>query len=401
MIVKMLPFKASGTVWAPPSKSYAHRLMICAALADGTSRISRFVESGDVNATLGVLEALGVTHEVEENCVSINGTGGTLFSKDVMDCAESASTLRLLLPIALVKCDRIVINCSERLLERGIDGYKEIFEANGITALRAYGAMSFSGSIKSGSYKLKGDISSQFISGMLMALSVADGDSTLEIIPPFESKPYVDMTLYAMSLFGVTVNRKSETLFEISGNSKYQKKFLSNEGDWSNGAFLYALNFLGGKVKIEGLKRNTMQGDKIIVPLLYALRSHAPEIDISNFPDLAPILMALGASKNGCKLINTRRLKIKECDRGQAMAEELKKFNIDVLTEENSITVKKGRLRTPLSILSSHNDHRIIMALSLLTSIVGGTIDGADAINKSWCTFYDMLEKLGAKLYKY
>lgn len=386
--------KLNGAVNAPPSKSYAHRLMICSALAEGESIVSGISKSEDMLATLDCIKSLGVDCSLSDDVLTVSGQSNT--SSDVFPCRESGSTMRFFIPITLVKQNNVYFTGSERLIERGISIYEEVLDY--VSFEKHSDRIIINGSLRAGNYKVKGNISSQYISGLLLALPMLNKSSTLEIIPPVESRSYIDITIDAMKQFGVVIEEPKKNTFNIKGNQKYQNRHIRVEGDWSNAAFFYALNSLGNDIEVKNLNNNSIQGDKVCVELFKQLDGQNPVIDISDCPDLGPVLFAVAAAKNGAVFKGTQRLKIKECDRATAMAEELSKFGINVIVEENSVTVCGGKLQIPTKILDGHNDHRIVMALSVLLFLTGGTIDGVQAVSKSYPDYFNELQTLGAEV---
>ncbi len=399
MRVKLYPRTARGSVTVPPSKSIAHRMLICAALADGRSRIIGTEDSEDILATCDCLAALGADVSVFRKVAYINGTGGRVSTDlPVLDCRESGSTLRFLLPISLLG-GGAVLRGSRRLLERGVDVYRDMLSPRGISFVGTDDGITVSGRLSAGDYALPGNVSSQFISGMLLALPLLEGgrDSTLHIIPPFESREYVDMTLDVMKSFGVTVFRDGELDFSIKGGERYAaRKAAEVEGDWSQAAFFSLFQAMGCDVEILGLNDESLQGDRCCVEMLKAIKHGGAEIDISDCPDLGPVLFAAAAVfGRGARFVGTRRLSLKECDRAAAMAEELAHFGVSSEVSENSVLIRPGRLHAPDAPLCGHNDHRVVMALSVLCSVTGGEINDAEAVNKSYPGFFDDLRSIG------
>ncbi len=419
MRVTIIPSKASGTVTAPPSKSMAHRMLIGAGLANGISIIDNINLSEDVQATLGILETLGGRYFVDAGKVMMQGIGAhakktsdaphTDHCNSItrkQDCNESGSTLRFFIPLVLalgIPCEFVG---EKRLFERPLSVYKKICEEQGILFEKSENGLKLDGCLKAGRYQVKGDISSQFITGLLFALPLLDGDSVLEVLPPIESKPYIDMSLETLKIFGITVHQNGN-VFDVPGNQQYKVRFARVEGDYSNAAFLDAFNLIGGDVMVEGLREDSLQGDRIY-KAYYGLLGNSksdrdvfvyPTIDISECPDLGPILMGMAAVHQGAKFTGTHRLRMKESDRGVVMAEELAKFGIQVDVFENEIIVHDGALQKPNEFLNSHNDHRIAMTLATLCSITGGTIEGAEAVKKSFPNYYDVIGQLGIELY--
>lgn len=392
MKIQIKPSKLVGTILAPPSKSMCHRLLICAGLAQGESLISNVSYSEDILATIDCLSAMGAEIVKGENYVKIKGTKpkGSFFN-----CRESGSTLRFFIPLAMLTDTQSIFTGYGRLMERPMEVYENIAKEKSLFYLKSNDNIKVRGKLTSGSYSVPANVSSQFISGLLFALPLCDGDSTLTLTGSIESKSYIDMTIDSMKSFGVLVDRLDDNTFYIKGNQFYTPKNLSVEGDCSNAAFLDAFNCLGSEVTVTGLRDNTLQGDLIYKEYFAALGQGTPILDIKNCPDLAPILMSLGAALNGCKLINTARLKIKESDRGLVMAEELSKFGGDIELYDNEIVVNKKELHAPDKELDSHNDHRVVMSLAVLSSVYGGTIDGAQAVKKSYPDFFLKAQTLG------
>lgn len=370
--------RACGTIKAPPSKSMAHRYLICSYLADG-GKVSGIEYSQDIKATMLCLDALE--------------KGG------VLDCFESGSTLRFLVPLCLLRNKKITLTGSERLFERDLSVYEKLCENQGLYYKKENNTLTVCGPLKSGRFSVRGDISSQFISGLLFALPTLEGDSEIEITGKLESRPYIDLTVYALLQFGVKVSF-SGNVIKIKGGQKYVKRDITVEGDYSNAAFLDALALFSDGVTVTGLDENSLQGDKIYKEYFRQLTVGTPTLDIADCPDLAPVLMAVAAAKNGCRLINTARLKIKESDRGEAMKEELCKMGVTVQNLENEIIVSGGN-HLKSARLYGHNDHRIVMALSVLCTLVGGEISGAQAVNKSYPDFFEKLTELKIEVEKY
>lgn len=403
------PSCLSGNVYAPPSKSYAHRMMICAALADGYGTVEEISESEDMLATMDCIKALGADCRLACGRLEVKGIYSTDTESNishgskqgiVFPCRESGSTLRFFIPIAAALFNSCVFKGTQRLMERGIGVYEHIFEKQGITCRRTSDGIYINGRIKSGLYEIPGNISSQFVSGLLFALPLLDGQSTIRVLPPVESRAYIDITISVLGKYGIAIEEPEPNTFAVAGGQRYHADCANVEGDWSNAANLFALNAVGvGKsIEVYGLSDESLQGDRICKEYFKALDSKGSITDISNCPDLGSILFAVAAAKHGGVFTGTRRLRIKESDRAAAMADELEKFGIKVTVEENSVTVASGELHSPKSVLCGHNDHRIVMALSVLACIVGGEISGAEAIKKSFPDFFEVLEALGAEV---
>ena len=393
MKVTVIPSKAVGTVTAPPSKSLAHRALIAGALSEG-SKVHNIALSKDIEATLCCLRAMGAHVEQAGDTVKIGGldprqipAGATL------PCNESGSTLRFFLPLCLLCGRPVTLTGSRRLFERPLGIYEDICRKQEIDLTKTETSVSLCGSLRAGEYTLPGDVSSQFITGLLLTLPLLNGDSHLTVTGKFESASYVELTRDVLEAFGVTVERQGNDFF-IPGGQNFHTNAYTVEGDCSNGAFLEGFNLLGGDVKVNGFTGKTKQGDGVYREYYRRLAGGERIFSLADCPDLAPVLFALAAANGGAHFTDTARLRIKESDRGAAMAEELAKFGIRVAVAENSVTVHPGTLCAPTVPLYGHNDHRIVMALTLLCSVTGGTIEGAEAVAKSFPDFFEKIKSL-------
>ena len=398
MNVTIFPSAARGAVKAPASKSVAHRMMIGAALARGESVLRGVEESEDMLATLDCITALGAAYEKDGDTLTVHGVGGNLSrSTGRFPCRESGSTLRFFVPLALLREGRSVFTGSERLMVRGADVYGQVFAGKGIAMEKSPEGVAFTGKLIPGDYAVRGDISSQYITGLLLALPLTGGDCTLTVLSPVESRPYIDITLGVLRRFGIAVTEARENEFLISPGA-YGATETEVEGDWSNAAFFFALNALGGHVTVAGLSPDSLQGDRVCADLLEQLKTGFCEVDIAGTPDLGPVLFAAAAALHGGRFTGTRRLAIKESDRAAAMAGELAKCGVKTEVEENAVTVFPGGLTKPTEPLYGHNDHRIVMALAVLLTQTGGVIEGAEAVKKSFPGFFAELAKTGVDL---
>lgn len=396
MVLNIQPSQAVGKVTAPPSKSMAHRQLIAAALAGEPRRVENLEWSDDILATLDCLRAMGASVAREADGVTLGGLDPfAVPAGTVLPCRSSGSTLRFLLPLALLCGREIVLTGSERLLERPLEPYEQICAEQHLFYDRQKDAVRVRGPLRPGEFELPGDVSSQFVTGLFFALPFLDGQSRITLLPPIESRPYIGMSLAVQRDFGIRIVSVGTDRFHVPAKQKYRPHPVRVEGDWSNAAFLEALNYLGGKVKVQGLNALSPQGDKAYLQQFPALQKKKPVLDLRDCPDLGPVLMALAAAYNGVVLEGAERLKLKESDRGTAMAEELAKFGIQAMADGGRIWVEDGTVRTPTEPLDSHGDHRIAMALTLLCTLCGGTLRGAEAVNKSWPDFYDVLQRLG------
>ncbi len=392
--------RAVGRVIAPPSKSMAHRMLMGAGLSNGTSMIENIDLSEDIKATLGVLKALGAKYQIENSVVTMKGIGGKRIEvHQEVDVKESGSTLRFFIPVLLAGGGQCKLTGAKSLFSRPLGIYEDICREQSIWFDKNEESLELEGKLQAARFRIPGNISSQFVTGLLFALPLLEKDSVLEVLPPIESKAYIDMTLAVLELYGIKI-KQEENIFYIEGNQTYQPQSGTVEGDYSNAAFLEAFNLIGGDVQVEGLKKDSLQGDKIYKTYFKELLKEEPQMDIAECPDLGPILMGLAAAKNGAHFTGTKRLKIKESDRGAVMAQELKKFGISVTVEENEIRLQKGILQAPTEHLCGHNDHRIVMTLATLCTLTGGIIEEAEAVRKSFPEYFDVIEKLGIEIKK-
>ena len=402
MKVIIKPSKARGEIYAPPSKSMAHRLLICAGLTNGISTVSNIAFSQDILATLDCLKTLGADYSIDGSTVTVKGTNPSLYhGENILNCRECGSTLRFMIPLCMTGKKEVKLTGSTTLMERPLTVYSEIAKSQNLKYELNDGILSVCGALTPGEYVVTGSISSQFISGLLFTLPLLNGTSTLKLIPPVESRPYIDMTLQALSLYGIEVEEKDENTFLVKGNQQYKPCNTSVEGDYSNAAFLEALNFTGGPVEVKGLNPHSLQGDKIYMEMYKKLRGGNCSLDISDCPDLGPVLFSVAALCDGAEFTGTKRLKWKESDRALAMKHELEKCGISVAVEENRVIVNSGELKKPKEIICSHNDHRIAMSMVVVLTRIGGIIDCAEAVRKSYPDFFEHLKSLGVEVETY
>lgn len=390
----------AGKVYIPSSKSMTHRYLICAALAKGKSIINNVTFSDDIYATLNAVKALGASYEVVKDNVVIKGISSS--KKDgVIDCKESGSTIRFLIPVALV-FGGAVFKGRGRLMERPFGPYFEIFNKQGIYYNLNYDTLEVSGNLKSGIYEIDGDISSQFISGLLFAFSMLKEKSEIIIKKPLQSKSYVDMTISALETFGVKVINKDYNRFIVTGNTELTARNCNVEGDYSQAAFFLVGNFLGNDVEVLGLSENSIQGDKMIKDVIKLLKSDEDlDIDVSEIPDLVPII-AVGASLRAGKkttLSNASRLRLKESDRLESTCSELRKLGADIKIIDNSLYIN-GKDRLTGGEVQSHNDHRIAMAMAIAATGCNDDvlIKQSECVTKSYPGFWHDYKMLGGNI---
>ena len=398
MNIRIFPSVARGSVSAPPSKSMAHRLLICAALAQDESRICGISECEDVLATLDCLHALGADCKIDNDIVIVKGINLGKISNPVLPCRESGSTMRFLLPLCLLSDKETGLIGAPSLLRRPMTVYQNLCREHGFFFEQTESGITVKGRLTSGEYTLPGDVSSQFISGMLFALTQVAGESILHILPPFESRSYVLLTIQALTAFGADIEWLNGTALRICGGKPMQAQDLTVEGDYSNAAFLSAFNFLGGEVNVIGLNPASLQGDRIYIKHFESLKKGFATISLADCPDLAPILFALAARGQGARFTDTRRLVIKESNRAETMATELRKFGTTVDVHENEVVITPTAFHAPTETLLGHNDHRIVMSLAVLATLTGGVIEGAEAVNKSFPDFFERISSLGIQI---
>jgi len=405
MNVTIQPTLLKGSIVPPPSKSQAHRAVIAAALAGGVSTLSNVARSQDIQATLGCMAVLGACGEsVSEDTVRLHGVG-TCISRGArmprFDCGESGSTLRFLIPVALAVAGGGHFTGHGRLMERPQKPYFDLFDEKGIFYEQKGGVLTVRGRLKPGVYKLPGNVSSQFITGLLYALPLLDADSEIVLTTPLESQGYVDMTLEVLEQFGITV-RREEKRFVVPGMQQYRSRDMSIEADWSQAAFWYAAAALGGEVDIQGMNALSAQGDMVVVP--HYLKLTAPgdvELDVSQCPDLVPALAAMAAVRQGTTyIVNAARLRIKESDRLAAVTQVLDQMGADVTEQAEGLTiVGRDSLAGGVSV-DSHNDHRIAMMAAVAATRCERSVTVLDAqcVAKSYPNFWEDYEALGGRI---
>lgn len=399
MKVSINKSKALGSVTAPPSKSLAHRYLICAALSDGVSVIKNVDLSEDIKASIDCIKALGALVSLDGSTVKVTGINNIPFDKTIeFNCRESGSTMRFFMGLSMYFGLPSKFYGSETLRKRPFSVYEDICRDQNIEFVKNSDHIYINGEISSGNFKIPGNISSQFITGLLFVLPLLYENSKIELIPPVESKSYLDLTLQAMKAFGVEALWESENVLFVKGNQAYKPTEIKVEGDESNAAFLEAFNLIGGNVNVLGLNPETLQGDRVYRSYFFELKDGCPTLDISDCPDLGPVLFTMAACCNGAVFTGTRRLKMKESDRGRVMCEELSKFNVETKMDENSIEIVKSDLQKPNEAIDGHNDHRIVMSMALLASLTGADIEGTEACKKSYPGFFKDIKSLGIEV---
>ena len=394
--VTIHPGTARGIFVAPPSKSAAHRALICAGLAKGESVIENIFLSDDIAATVDCLQALGAHIHIDGNTAHVTGCTPTTRQKSTtLPCRESGSTLRFFLPLALLSNVPAIMTGSERLMQRPLDVYETLGQTHHFSIAHRSNEILVQGRLSPGTFSLRGDISSQFVTGLCFALPLLTQDSQICLLPPVESQSYIALTRTILEIFGVHTISPDENNIFIPGNQHYHATHYTVEGDHSGAAFFHALNTLGGHVSIQGLQHDSTQGDRVGTVLLSELQKGYAHIDLSDCPDLAPILFAVAGILHGATFTGTHRLKIKESDRARAMQQELKKCGISLDVGENEVIVHESTPHFPSAPIEAHNDHRIVMAMAVLLTQTGGVIHNAQVVRKSMPDFFARLEALG------
>ena len=417
----------NGTIMAQPSKSMAHRAIICASLAKGKSKIDNVVLSEDISATLGAAASLGAKIKIEDSfnysgrkLITINSEGRISPIEKVIDCIESGSTARFMMPITRLDKSPSTFTGSGRLRERPFDIYKNLFSEKGIIYKDNEGKMPIflSGELVPGTYNLSGDVSSQFVSGLLFALPILEDNSEINIIGDLQSLPYIKMTIEVLEEFGICIGYESDyKKIIIPGNQSYKALPLYVvEGDWSQAAFFCVMGVITGQLTLTGLNLNSCQGDKVIMNILKEMGA-SPEIneqgikfnrsklrgvtvDVSQCPDLVPAIAVAASNAEGTtSIINGARLRIKESDRLMTTCRELNNLGADIIEKADGLIIKGKPGLTGGKTFGS-GDHRIVMAVATASSICSGfvEIEGYEAVKKSSPEFWEDFISLGGEV---
>ena len=406
MDLQIIPKKLSGAVTPPPSKSQAHRLLIAAALAEGTSTLHNIARSQDIEATLRCVTALGGSWtETSPGTLTVTGIGGRRFSGGELprlDCGESGSTLRFFIPIALAVAGGGIFTGHGRLMERPQGPYFQLFDKKGIFYEQKDGVLTVRGALTPGEYVLPGNVSSQFFTGLLFALPLLDGVSAVVSSTEIESQAYITMTLEAMRQAGVPVaERPGLRSFEVL-HAAYHPFAATVEADWSQAAFWYAANFLDSRVEIRDLNPDSGQGDKVVSELYWQLaRPGDAEIDVSGCPDLLPPLAVMAAVRSGTtRFVNAARLRIKESDRLSTITAALTALGAEVHEEPDRLIIV-GKPSLPGGTVDCANDHRIAMMAAIAATGCTGpvTVLGAECVQKSYPDFWEAYNTLGGDIH--
>jgi 3-phosphoshikimate 1-carboxyvinyltransferase len=407
-----------GEIKTPPSKSICHRAMLCAGLSDGVSVIDNVVLSQDVLATIGVLRNLGVIVQIEGNTLRINGSQELQIINENFYCNESGSTLRFIIPIVATAGSHAVFHGNGTLKERPLTPYYDIFENQKIKYKNIDGKLPLvlDGKLKPGEFNIRGNVSSQFISGLLFALPLLDGDSKIIITTKLESMPYIALTIDVLKYYSIIIENKGYKGFIIKGKQKFKASDFTVEGDFSQAAFWIVAGILGANVTCRGLNMNSHQGDAAIIEIVknfngkviitedtvtaFPSKTKGTIVDASQFPDLVPIITVLAALSDGTtKITNAGRLRLKESDRLKAISTELNKIGADIIEMSDRLEIH-GKSSFKGGIVNSWNDHRIAMSLAIasLKCEQPLIINEANCVKKSYPDFWNDFRKLGGQI---
>mgnify|MGYP001037938794 CR=1 FL=1 len=420
----------NGTIMAQPSKSMAHRAIICASLANGVSNIDNIVLSDDIKATLGAVEALGADIIISKSAkyqgrksIKIKARGKINIRNNEIDCMESGTTARFIIPITRLNNESVTIKGRGRLVERPFEVYKDLFSDNGIEYHDSNGKMPIylAGQLEAGEYTLPGNVSSQFVSGLLFALPLLNLPSRIIISGKLESLPYIQMTLQVLEEFGISIEHDSEyKCYNIKPHQEYKPlENYSVEGDWSQTAFFCVMGAISGKITIEGLNTNSLQGDKVILDILesmgakvdfsnkgitfYKSELNGTTVDVSQCPDLVSAIAVAGSvSKGKTSIINGARLRIKESDRILTTFKELRNLGAEIEEQNDGLEII-GKPKLSGGKAYGSEDHRIVMALASASTVCSNNvvIEGYNAVSKSYPEFWMDFVALGGEVEYY
>ncbi len=424
--IRIIPTKLQGEIHVPSSKSMGHREIICAGLSAGTSIIDNISMSKDIEATIRCLRSLGIRVDNTTGripgriALKIMGSGRLYKAGDIADCGESGSTLRFFIPLGMLLDAPFTFVGHGKLISRPLQAYYDIFDGQGLEYTLTDGQLplTLNGRLKAGNYKLPGNVSSQFVSGLLFALPLLDADSIIEITSTLESSAYVDMTLSCLNKYGIKVKNNEHRSYEIKGRQHYMARNSDVEGDWSQAAFWMVGGSIGNSVTCRGMDVKSLQGDKAIVEIMQRMgtkfifddsgittcesRTKATIIDGSECPDIIPVLSALAAVSEGTtEIINAGRLRIKECDRLAAMTDGLNRLGGQVTELQNGLRIEGH----PEGLLGgvevdAWNDHRIAMSMAIVAQKCKNPIilTDADSVQKSYPDFWKDYAATGGRI---
>ena len=419
MNVRIKPGLLKGDIIVPPSKSLSHRAIIAAALSKGESKISNVLFSKDILATIDACKAIGALVSIDGNTVTIKGKGYVERKEDIIDSNESGSTVRFMIPIALTNDNPITFVGKNNLVNRPLDAFLEIFNKQNIKYEKEndkYLPLKVYSAIKPGLFEIRGDVSSQFITGLLYALPLLKDDSKIVITTELESKGYIDLTIDMLKLFGIEIINNNYKEFIIKGNQEYKPHDYQVEGDFSQSAFFLVADLLGSNINLHAMNMDSHQGDKKIIEDIkafggkieyknnilkaYPTKTKGAIIDFSQSPDLGPAIAVLAClSKGKTEFVNASRLRIKECDRNTCVKEELEKIGALIVENPDGMVIE-GIKAFKGGILDSHNDHRLRMSFAILATVAldDVVITNAECVSKSFPNFFEVFESLGGNI---
>lgn len=397
--IKIIPSKLKGKVIIPPSKSLSHRAIISASLCnDEKSEINNLIFSDDIKATIGGMRSLGAEISISQSKSYIKGNN-LIKQNPLINCMESGSSLRFLIPVGLTLTSSLCFTGSKKLFERPLDVYYDIFKKQNINYKISENLLYINGNLSSGNFEIPGNVSSQFISGLLFSLPLLEGDSEIIIIGNLESNAYVDLTVEVLNKFGINIER-NDKFFYIRGRQSYKNCEYSIEGDYSQAAFFLVANELGNEIECLGLNKASKQGDKEIINIINMFKdSNDIVIDASQIPDLVPIITVLAALKENCTttITNANRLRIKESDRLKAVTTEMNKLGASVRETKDGLAISGKASLIGGTSVNSWNDHRIAMSLAIAATRCKNDIilENYLAINKSYPHFWNDYKSIG------
>ncbi len=416
MRIEVKPRSLSGEICPPPSKSLSHRAIIAAGLSKGVSKIDNIILSDDILATCDAMENFGVVINRRENKLEVSSSGKLRRPIHPVNCNESGSTLRFMIPLSIFVDEPVIYDGVGGLRTRPLDPYVKIFKEQDVRCVYSNQLpMIVEGKLKSGTYELPGDVSSQFLTGLMYVLPLLEGDSEIIVSSSLESKSYVDLTLDVLEEFGVKIINHSYKRFEIKGNQSFNAKNHIVESDFSQAAFWIVAAILGGNIELKNINLNSLQGDKEILDIARRMGASIKEdktsikvgksetkatlIDASQCPDIIPVVTVLAALSEGeTKIINAGRLRIKESDRLKAICTELNKLGADIIETKDGLEIK-GKTQLKGGQVEGWDDHRIVMSLAIASIKCKEpvVIKGFKAIDKSYPNFFEDFKSLGGE----
>jgi len=412
--VTLFPTNLRGRLSVPTSKSLTHRALICAALAKGKSTITNVVMSEDIKATISALNQIGAKFTTNGNKITVRGIKNLKVPNQPIDCNESGSTLRFLIPLLSLTNKPVNFTGKNSLLARPQNVYKQLFDEDNLEFIHNTNVITVNGSVKARRYEVDGSISSQFFTGLMFALPLLNEDSYITTIGSLESEGYIDLTIDILSKYGITITEIKNGYY-IPGNQVYKPFDYTVEGDYSQAAFFLVAGIINGSISIDNLEHESLQGDKEIIEVIKRMKGRliytengfvanksetsGTRVDISNCPDIGPIIALLGSvSKGTTTIVNASRLRIKESDRIDSTVNTLLALGANIKAEGDDIIIR-GKTSLQGGTVDSHNDHRIAMMASVAALVCENEVIlyGANAVNKSYPHFFDDYSSLGGK----